>query len=276
MQDFELQPYKVSKTEKLARSLTRRQAGRCLAGSIETFNYSKLNDFSYIVTGIPDEVPLSTNPRLASLPFGAVSTVSESGCIAFVTKYILNHFDINLSMEEWISELCYKGYRQWQFQNLAKALSSPRLDFNLIKEELSSDELANFKTIEELISFYGKPVGIDKSFYLIDSVIRGIANMILEDVEYADCRIWYVEDIIYNIQKNIFVPVRVGNSIYHNDFGRRGSSYIIILGFDSGEAIVYDSSIGFHHLPTKRLFYAIAAGYDQDLVAAWDLRKIYY
>lgn len=276
MQDFELQPYKVSKTEDLARSLTHRQSGRCLAGSIETFNYSKLHDFSYIVTGIPDEVPLITNPRLASLPFGAVSTVSESGCIAFVTKYILNHFGIDLSMEEWISELCYKGYRQWKFQNLAKTLSSPRLDFNLIKEELSSDELANFKTIEELISFYGKPAGIDGSFYLIDSVIRGIANMILEDVEYADCRIWYVEDILYNIQKNIFVPVRVGNSIYHDNFGRRGSNYIIILGFDSGEAIVYDSSIGFHHLPIKRLFYAIAAGYDQDLVAAWDLRKICY
>ena len=276
MQDFELQACCISKPDHHMRSLVHRQAGKCLAESIETFNFDELNDLNYIVMGIPDEVPLATNPRFATLPFGAVGTVSEAGCIAFVTKYILDYFGIDFSMEEWISEVCYKGYRMWKFQNLAKTLSSPRLDFNLIKEELSSDELANFKTIEDLISFYGKPVGIGGSFYLIDAVIRGIANMILDDVEYAECRIWCVEDIIYNIKNNIFVPVRIDNSVYHNNPSKKGGHFVILLGFENDEAIVYDSSIGFHHLPLKRFFSAIATGYDKDLVAAWDLKKIWY
>lgn len=68
------------------------------------------------------------------------------------------------------------------------------------------------------------------------------------------------------------VPLRVNNTIYHNDPQRIGGHNIILAGISNGEAILLDSSMGINRIPAERLFKAAIA--NENLIAVWDLSNI--
>ena len=264
----------VSPEEHKSRLSEHIESGRQLADSIKSFDFNKLNDFDAIVTDMPEQIYLASNPKYANLPFGAVATLEEAGSIAFVSKFILDAYDTDdfSSLTAWKSEIENKGYVQWRFKRLNKGLSSPSLDFELVSKELSQDELGRAKDLDDLIQMYGKISCIGGSAFLIDNVIRCLS--IKDKISYKDTRLQSVDGILQNLSENIFVPIRVQNNVYHNNAYRTGGHYVILLGIQEMEAFVFDSSKGFKWLPATRLFDSIAAGLPYGLVSAWNIGSI--
>lgn len=246
-------------------------SGKSLKASINKFNIVLL-DSAYLAAKIPDQVPMASDPRWRNRQFGAVNTVEKSACIAFVSKVILDFYGVAVSMEDLLTEIEQKGYRQWKLTKRSKTLSMPNIDFDSLKNAFPNDEeIQNCKSLREIFEIAGDPSGIGGSMFFIDNLIKELCN----DTN-VETRIQTVEKILANLSVGIPVPMRVQNSIYHNDSSRAEGHYVTLFGIINGTAIVVDSSYdknsGIRCLPVKQLFAAMLG--NENLICAWDLSQI--
>lgn len=212
-------------------------------------------------------VPYAGDPRWSNRTFGAVNTVQNSACLAFISAIILKYRGVDVNMEEIFVALEEGGYRKWKLANNSRTLSTPKLDVNSIKAEFpSSDPIQDCATLEDIYALYGHPVGIGGAAIAIDNIIKAISKN-----DNANTRISHINQIVKNLEKGLLVPMRVNNTIYHNDPERKGGHYVVLLALIHGIAIVLDSSeeTGLRLLPVKQLIDAIIE--DEKLISVWDL-----
>lgn len=263
-----LPQYNQPKSKHEERQAYHLTAGKSLKSSFES--YDNFKPFGHIIK-MPSSIALSSNPEWANRHFGAVNTVKESGCVALLAKNILDHMGYDIPMEKLLIEIETKGYRQWKLANNKKTLTIPSAEVSEIKKLFpAEDPIQNCETIEDVYKLYGSPVGIGGSMFLIDNIIDMIAKKPVEI--YKDTRIYSVNKILQNLENDIMVPVRVNNSIYHNDPSKTEGHYVILAGILEGKAIIIDSSCepnGINVIPTSQLFKAML--HDENLICAWDL-----
>lgn len=250
-------------------------SARLLKKSIEERN---LYDLFSASAEIPDAICMASNPKWSNRPFGAVNTVQNSACVCFVAKVILDtpvyqkRFG-KVSMEDIFSEAETKGYRLWKLANRSTTLSMATPSVREIKKAFPQDEeIQRCTTLEQIYTIAGNPVGIGGSMYFIDNIISQASNNKMS-VGF-DTRLRSVKEIVQNLEDGFYVPVRVENSIYHNDPTRKEGHYVTIVGLNGSTATVLDSSYdehgGVREIPIMRLFAAMTA--KEGLVCAWNTR----
>lgn len=246
-----------------------------LKKSIEERN---LYDLFSASAEIPDSICLAANPKWANRPFGAVNIVQNSACVCFVAKTILDtpvyqkKFG-RISMEDIFVEAESKGYRLWKLSGRNKTLSMATPSVREIQKAFQDDkEIQECTTLEQIYSIAGRPVGIGGSMFFIDNIISS-ASKYKMSVGF-DTRLRSVEEIVQNLKDGFYVPVRVENSVYHNDPTRKEGHYVTIVGLNGNTATVLDSSYdkygGVRVIPIMRLFAAMTA--KEGLVCAWNTR----
>lgn len=248
------------------------EAAKTLKKSIENFDFSKLDSIESLVE-LPDEIPMASNPKWANRQFGAVSTVEKSACVAFVSKVILDYFHIHISMLDLLSLIEDKGYRMWKLYKTKKTLNCPKAEYTILKKILADDaRIQDCNTLEDIFDVFGEPVGIGGSSFLIDSILESISSKPIK--VYDDTRIKTIDELISNLSMGIPVPIRVQNSIYHNDSSRAEGHYVTLFGMANGTAVVVDSSweSGIRFMPVKQLFTAMIK--NENLICAWNLACI--
>lgn len=271
-----LAKFSLQKEQHQARSLAHTEAGKAFKASVEGYDFQKLETANYAPKAYPKFSIAGEDPREKTTLFGAVNTVYASGCVVYVSDTIRTQYDStgsNTSVLELAEEAANKGYRSWKFANYSKPyFTSPKVDVDEVKEQFKDivPEVQDCETVEELESLLGKVTGIGGSMFLIDNIICMLSQKELTAVR--DTRITTVEKVIENLKNGIMVPIRVNNSIYHNDPNRAGGHYVILAGIEKGEAVILDSAIGINRIPAKRLFEAAVA--NEGLIAVWDLSKI--
>lgn len=282
MTTFELPECTLEKSKYLARKNYFLESGKDLKDSVESFNLGLPTFISTTVTfpfgsiaminsydrKLTFPVQLAHTSKWSNRNFGAVNTVENSACVAFVSKLMLDYFGFVYELEDILLELESKGYRLWKLANNSRTLSTPNLSPNSIKEEFPSvDPIQTCTSLDEIYQLYGEPVGIGGSASAIDNIIHYIAK---QPVTAFNTRITSIKKIINNLNHSIPVPMRVENSIYHNDAYRKGGHYIILFALIEGAAFCFDSNEynGINILPAKRLFEAMVA--NEQLIAAWD------
>jgi len=267
-----LPKFNLPLAEHRQRQALHEEAAKHLKESFTTFNYHFLDTFNWVVPMKTFYVPMASNPQWANRPFGAVNTVEKSACVAFVAKMILAFYGFDISMEELLVKIETKGYRMWKLAKKAKTLNLPYLEATTIKNMFYEDDPIQLcHTLEDIYELYGKPVGIGGSMFVIDNIINCIA---IKPVRlYNDTRIHSVHQLLWNLINGIPVPIRVQNSIYHDDPSRKEGHYVMLIGISCGNAIVLDSSYdlgnGINILPAKQLFKAML--WDNNLICAWNL-----
>lgn len=278
---MKLTKFSVSAEEHKKRQEAHRRIGAKLKASYQTMTKEDFEDFDEMCfcSKYPHNLILQSDPIFETIPFGPVGTVMSSGCVAFVSAYIIEHYiDRRLEMRRWINTVVEKGYRSWRFEKFPKvSFTSKEVDLDVVKKKLGTvdPKILECESTEELFQVTGKPEGIGGSMFLIDNVIvqlskdkvKGDMTSIIEKT-----RISSVKDIINNLHNGYMVPMRVNNSIYHEDSSRTGGHYVILVGLNNGEACVMDSLIGFKRLPLRRLIEAALA--DEGLISCWDLSCI--
>lgn len=272
-----LRKFRVSAEEHKRRTELHLEKGRELKESVLAMtdedweNVKKIQSYATY----PHNILLASDPVFANINFGAVGTLQSSGCVVFVSAYIIDvvlnrRFDIC----EWTDMVVEKGYRSWCFENYPKvSFTSKNVSLIEAKSKLKgiANNIQNCENIEQLYAITGKAIGIGGSMFLIDNVIFELSGgSIYEnmDVIINRTRLNSVTKIIDNLKKGFMVPLRVNNAIYHDDKTREGGHYVILIGLENGVAYVLDSSIGFITLPFKRLIKAVVN--DEKLIAAWD------
>ncbi len=208
------------------------------------------------------------NPKWAKRQFGAVNTVENSACIAFVSKVMLDYFGSSHDLEEILSELENKGYRLWKFANNSRTLSTPKFEVDSIKKEFPADDpIQKCKTLEEIGQLYGEAVGIGGAACALDNIIHLLAN---QPLNTYNTRISDFKKIISNLKNGIPVPMRVENSVYHHDKSRVGGHYVVLFGLSNGNALVFDSNEDnvLKYISASQLFNAMVK--NEELIAAWD------
>lgn len=263
--------YFVPQEEHRIRQSYHENAGQALRSSIEQYDFLKLDTMCHMVE-LPDEVPIASNPKWADRNFGAVSTVEKSACVAFVAKVICDHFGINVSMEDLISEIENKGYRIWKLAKEPKSLCIPKAELDKIKEQFPKEhDIQKCKTLEEVYHQYGYPIGIGGSMFCIDNLIKAIKG------ENTETRIENIEKILSNLDAGIPVPVRVENSVYYGEkTNKKGGHYVTLYGIQQGLAFIVDSSCkesgGIRALSARQFLYAMVA--NREKICAWDLSSL--
>ena len=267
----------VSSQEHQARTKIRLEAAHSLYESIKNFDIDSLEKYQTVLE-LPDEVPMNSNPKWRDRPFGAVSTVQKAGCLAFVSKVILDDFTTeNISMESIVEEIEKKHYRSWKLAKRSKTLNIPRATVEGIKAEFPADEeIQNCNTLDEIYSVAGEPVGIGGNMFFIDNLLYAISDEDSSIVPYLGTRIFNVVELLDCLEFNCPVPFRVGNAIYRGDPNATGGHYATLFGFDNGEAVIVDSNIdqngGVYRIPIQQLFDAMTE--NPDLVCAWDTSSL--
>lgn len=267
--DFYLMPFNLPKEKHQLRNQLHLETGKAFKTSWEEFDTSLLEKLN-IQVSLPKAVPMASDPRWANRLFGAVNTVEKSGCVAFVSKIIFDFFGYDISMEDLLSLTEDKGYRMWKLRDSKKTLNIPKAEAEAIKACYpKEDPIQNCKTLEEIYTLYGEPMGIGGSMFLIDNIIYSLSKDIIN--LYLDTRINSVYTLINILGKGFPVPVRVNNSIYHDDITKKEGHYITIVSLSNGEAVVADTSnpTGYRCLPAKQLFEAMVA--DEGLICAWNI-----
>lgn len=264
-----LPKYDVSPEMHRSRQHYHESSAKNLKDSIEKFTLSRLDTLNLKVT-LPEEIPLASNPMWANQRFGAVNTVQNSACVAFIAQTIFNHFSFeDIFLKDLLKEIEEKGYRLWKFSNNPRSLNLP--DFNLkeIQKQFPPDDYIQYcKSLKEVYQLYGHPVGIGGSMFLIDNVIQLIAG---KSAAYKT-RIQSVNKMLLNLYHGIPVPLRVENCIYHKDTSKADGHYVILYGIEKGNAIIVDWSYepnGINVIPVKQLFKAMIE--NEKLICAWDL-----
>lgn len=278
---MKLAKFSVSAEEHKKRQEAHRRIGAELKASYQAMMKEDWEDIEGIrlFSKYPHNLILQSDPIFETIPFGPVGTVMSSGCVAFVSAYIIEHYiDRRLEMRAWANTVVEKGYRSWRFENFPKvSFTSREVDLDEVKKKLGMLEpkILKCESTEELFRLTGKPEGIGGSMFLIDNVIAQLSKgNISGDMTsiLGKTRISSVQDVISNLFNGYMVPMRVNNSIYHADPARTGGHYVILVGLYDGEAHVLDSLIGFKRLPFRRLIEAALA--DDGLIACWDLSWI--
>ena len=227
-----LENYKVSSEEHFIRKSKTEAAGKELKASLENFDAFQISKLEVMVE-LPDSICLASNPKWANMQLCTINTVETSGCIAFVSKIVLDFFDIPFPMLDLIKLIEEKGYR-----------------------------------ICELSAC--KPIGICGSSYFLDNLLKEI---FVYDIDiYNNTRIHSFEQLISNLKEGFPIPMRVENSIYYNDPQKIGGHYVVLYGFHDGLAYVADSSCpnGFYLLPSGRLVKSMI-GEANYIPTAWNL-----
>lgn len=279
---FVLPECTLEKEQYLARKDYFLESGKALKDSITSFNLGLTTCLATTLTSpfanitMVDSydrkssfsIPSAHAPSWANRQFGAVNTVENSACIAFVSKIMLEYFGFSYKLEDILSELETKGYRLWKFANNSRTLSTPNFDVDSIKKEFPSDDpIQDCKNVEEIKQLYGEPVGIGGAACALDNIIHYLAK---QPSNTFNTRITDFKKIIENLKMGIPVPIRVENSIYHNDNSRKGGHYVVLFGLIEGKAYVLDTSVknGIKTISAQRLFKAMLA--TEQLIAAWD------
>ena len=267
-----LPEFNLPLTEHRQRQASHEEAAKHLKESFATFNYTNLDTFNFVVPMKHFYVPMASDPQWANRPFGAVNTVQNSACVAFVAKMILDFYEFDISMEDLLSEIENKGYRMWKLAKKAKTLNLPYPEVKAIKNQFYADDPIQLcNTLESIYELYGEPVGIGGSMFVIDNIINIIATKPVRI--YNDTRIHSVHQLLWNLINGIPVPIRVQNSIYHDDPSRTEEHYVMLIGISCENAILLDSSYslagGINILPVTQLFKAML--WDDKLVCAWNL-----
>lgn len=267
----------VSSEEHQARTKIRLEAAHSLYESIKSFDISSLKNYKKLLD-LPDEIPMNSNPKWRNRPFGAVSTVQKAGCLAFVSKVLLDEFTTELEpMEFVIQEIEQKHYRSWNLANRSKTLSMPQATVEGLKAEFPDDkEIQNCNTLDEIYAVAGEPVGIGGNMFFIDNLLYAISDDGSPIEVYTDTRIFNVDELLGCLESDCPVPFRVGNAIYRGDSNAVGGHYATLYGFDNGEAVIVDSNIdqngGIYRIPIRQLFDAMTE--NPDLVCAWDTSSL--
>ena len=271
---FSIPRYELPAEEHKKRSCNNVTAGDEFKSSVKDFPEELLEKLDYMVE-LPDEIPMALNPKWRDRLFGAVNTVEKSGCVAFTSKVVLDHFSIPVSMESLLTEIENKGYRLWKLKNRKKQLSMAHPDLEKLKMAFPEDaEIQSCKTLEEVYEVAGEPDGIGGSAFAIDAIIKCLAPHNNELSIGYDTRVRSFDKLLANLEKGYPVPLRVQNSVYHNDSNRVGGHYVTLFGIKNGKAIVVDSSFtetaGVRMLPVKQLLDAVTFA-NPSLVFVWDL-----
>lgn len=274
---FQIQPYLVSPEEHQARNEARLVAARCFKASLADKDLAKTIAKTEAIIELPDEIPMARNPKWANKPFGAVNTVEKSGCIALTSRVICDFLELgsrgyDVSVQHIVDEIVNNGYRSWRFENFTKTLVLPRVTLKGIKEAFPEEErIQRVQNMRELLEVTGRPVGIGGSPFLVDNLVERFSTRPIR--KYQDTRIYSVQQMLYNLKQGIIVPVRVNNSVYHNDVERKEGHYVTVFGIHNGNAIIIDSSAsdtaGVKVIPFQRLLMAMVE--DESLICAWDL-----
>lgn len=272
-----LRKFRVSAEEHKKRTELHLEKGRELKNSFDTMTDDDWENVRKIKAYVkyPHNILLASDPIFSNIKFGAIGTLQSSGCVVFVSAYIIDQFlNRRFDICEWTDMVVEKGYRFWCFEKYPKvSFSSKNVDLSEAKKKLSgiAPEIQNCDNLEKLYEVVGQVKGIGGSMYLIDNVIFELSggniyesmNVILHRT-----RLCSVSKIVENLISGFMVPIRVNNAIYHDDRTREGGHYVILIGIEDGEAYVLDSSIGFVKLPFRRLMKAMVA--NDGLIAAWD------
>lgn len=270
----ELRKFRLPKDEHAERTKRHLEAGARFHASVQKFDFSKLKDLK-AYTRYPELMPLSTDPRFQKVRFGAVNTVAQSGCVCFVSQYIVRLYTTSMDMRSWAMEVAEKGYRSWRFKNYPQiTFTTPYVDVDEVKERFRFvPGIEECESVNRLIEQLGPVEGIGGSMFLIDNVIADLARKYGRTITpVKDTRLNSVNELIENLQSGIMVPVRVNNAIYHDDETRKEGHYVVLVQIENGMATVMDSAMGFNTLPAERLIKAMVA--DKGLIAAWDLSKV--
>lgn len=276
--------FNVSSEEHRARTQMHLTSGQYLKQSLESLRLLDLAGLNVQVQ-IPDAISMASNPKWANRQFGAVNTISNSGCICFVAKIILEHpvfqkFYGTVSMDEIFSEVETKGYRMWKLEKIPKALNIANPTVETLKEIFhDNNDICACNTLEEIYSIAGHPVGIGGSAFFLDYLIAQPFEVADTSDSFqmpvligSNTRVLSIEQIVENLEAGFPVPIRVENSIYMNDPSKKQGHYITLFGFENGEAIVvdssYDSCAGVRRIPVTQLFRAILA--NDNLIGAWN------
>lgn len=267
----------VSSQEHQARTKIRLEAAHSLYETIKRFNVSSLKKYQKVLE-LPDEIPMTSNPKWRNRAFGAVNTVEKAGCLAFVSKVLLDEFTTHIeSMEFIIQEIEQKHYRSWKLANRSKTLSMPMATVEGLKAEFPDDkEIQDCNTLDEIYAVAGEPVGIGGNMFFIDNLLYAISDDDNPIEVYSDTRIFSVAELIGCLENDCPVPLRVGNAIYRGDPNAVGGHYATLYGLDNGNAIIVDSNVnescGFYKIPIQQLFDAMTE--NRDLVCAWNTSSL--
>lgn len=270
---IKLKEFKLEPTEHQERKIAHIQAGDAFVNSVSTYDFTTLKEVNYVVEKHPQVIIAGEDHREQETSFGPVDTIAKAGCIIYVGTMILRNYGKNIDAVDLADEAVKKGYRSWGFKNHMKDyFISPTIDVEEVKAKFSEEipEVNNCQSVEDLEEILGKVTGIGGSAFVVDNIISILSGNILRPV--LDTRITTVEAVLENLKNGIMVPMRVNNTIYHNDEKRVGGHNIILAGISNGEAILLDSSLGINRVPTERLFKAAAA--NKGLIVVWDLSKL--
>lgn len=208
-----------------------------------------------VVGYIPDAIYMATNPKWRGEPFGAANDMEHSACLVFVAKQLLDYYNIEVSMLSLRDAVVEKGYRAWRFKNAKKTFFSPIATLKEAKEALAEGEHpTEFESTEKIFEYLGEPVGIGGMHILLDNIIAEYCHKPV--VQVCETRFMHVVNMYKSLEEGYFVPMRVTNSIYWNDPNRNGGHFVILIAVQNQEAIVIDSSIGYHRLPINQLLQA--------------------
>lgn len=268
-----LKKFKLTPTEHQERSTAHIEAGKKIAESVKSYDFTTLKEINYVVKNHPEVVIAGKDQKENETLFGPVDTIAKGGCIIYVGTMILRNYGHNIDVITLANEAVKKGYRSWGFKKyMSQYFITPTIDIKEIKEKFSKEitEVGNCETVEELEEILGKVTGIGGSAFLVDNIISLLSDEKLRPV--LDTRITTMEQALENLKNGILVPMRVNNTIYHNDTKRVGGHNIILAGISNGEAILLDSSLGINKIPAERLFKAAIA--NEGLISVWDLSNI--
>lgn len=277
---MELRKFHVTPDEHKVRQLIHQKKGSEFKKSIERMSMSDWNLFASkrMFANYPHQIVLQSDPIFQNAPFGAVGTLQSAGCVVFVTAYIISYYtEKQVDIIKLGEEVAQKGYRSWKFENFPDSFTNSKIDLKEVHQKLgkSDSRILKCMDLESLYKITGKPQGIGGSVFLVDNVIKELwKKESTDDIkEYIEkTRLDNIWEIYANIRKKVMVPLRVNNSIYYNDVKRKGGHYVILIGFDYGNAVVLDSLNGFFRLPFRRLMEAASA--DENLIAVWDMFRI--
>lgn len=208
-----------------------------------------------VIGYVPEAIYMASNPKWQDEPFGAANNMEHSGCLVFVAKQLLDYYGIRVSMLDLKDVVVEKGYRAWRFKNAKKTFFSPIATPKEAMEALSEGgHPTDLGSVEKIFDYLGEPVGIGGMHILLDNIIADYCHVPV--VQVCETRFMHVVQMYKDLEERHFVPMRVTNSIYWNDPDKKDGHFVILVAIQNQEAIVIDSSIGYHRLPISQLLQA--------------------
>lgn len=268
-----LRKFELPTEEHKARSKEHIEKGKKFLDSVKKYNFANFSQ-TIMKAAEPKEIIIAgRDPIEKETLFGPVGSIAEGGCIVYATRCVMIQYGIEVNIVDLAKEAVEKGYRSWCFSKYPKtAFYTAEVDVKKVQKKFKSIAgIDNCSTVDDLVKLLGEVSPIGGSAFFMDNVICDyLAKIEMKPV--VDTRIESIEEVVENLINGVMVPMRVNNTVYHNDANRKGGHNIILIGIEKGTAIVADSCIGIKQLPVDRLFKAAVA--NPELIAVWDLLKI--